>query len=295
MKKLLSVAILLIFPLLFVEAKPIKQVQAIEPKEFIRVKKVDGKVSALEIAVTRYQSRDGNVTVDLVGVVHIGDSTYYNQLNRRFPKYDAVLYELVAPQGTKPEKKRKDDLSSLLPKMISFMLDLDMQLALIDYDKKNFIHADLSFDEMLESVKDKGDDKLTIALSVLVDMLKQNNLKNKPGEEPDFSKAIENPNLLKQQMASQMVNSLELGATMKRLLVDARNKKACEVLVTEMKNGKKSIAIFYGAAHNNDFDKRLRTDHGFICINQEWLTAWGNLDGPPTPPAFRFMKLLMEK
>ena len=38
--------------------------------------------------------------VDLVGAVHIGDKSYYQDLNRRFRKYDAVLYELVAPEGT---------------------------------------------------------------------------------------------------------------------------------------------------------------------------------------------------
>ena len=66
-----------------------------EPK-FMRVKEEDGKVTALEIAVTRYTNKKKTVTVDLVGVVHIGDRAYYQKLNKRLGEYDRVLYELVA-------------------------------------------------------------------------------------------------------------------------------------------------------------------------------------------------------
>ena len=47
-------------------------VAAQQPK-FIRVKESGGKVTALEVAVTRDANKDKSLTVDLVGVVHIGD------------------------------------------------------------------------------------------------------------------------------------------------------------------------------------------------------------------------------
>ncbi len=50
-----------------------------------------------------------NVRVDLVAAVHIADKSYYQELNKRFAGYDAVLYELVAPEGTRiPKGGRKD-------------------------------------------------------------------------------------------------------------------------------------------------------------------------------------------
>src|SRR6476619_4568866 len=80
--------------------------QAQEPR-FIRLKERDGQATALEVAVTRYASKDKSVTVDLVGVVHLGDRVYYKKLNERFEQYEAVLYELVAPPGTQVPKGGK--------------------------------------------------------------------------------------------------------------------------------------------------------------------------------------------
>ena len=38
--------------------------------------------------------------VDLIGVVHIADDAYYQELNKRFAAYDSVLFELVGdPEG----------------------------------------------------------------------------------------------------------------------------------------------------------------------------------------------------
>lgn len=285
--------VLLVGSFTLAQAKPLPGSKPIEPKEFLRVKTIDKVVSGLEIAITRYESRDGKLKVDLVGVVHIGDSSYYNTLNQRLAKYEVVLYELVAPLGAKPAKKN----DGLMPKLVGFFLDLETQLAEVNYDKKNFVHADMSFDEMMQVAGERGDDKITLGLSIIVDMLRQNNLdKKKPGvdDDLDFSKIIENPNLLKQKMVKQLVATAETGPTLKKLLVEDRNKKVMQVLASEVKAGKKHIAIFYGAAHNSDFDQRLRGEHGMICVGQEWLVAWDNLSGPPTPPELRLLKMLLK-
>ncbi len=43
--------------------------------------------------------------VDLIGAVHIAHSAYFQDLNRRFRKYDALLYELVAdPEVNIPDR-----------------------------------------------------------------------------------------------------------------------------------------------------------------------------------------------
>ena len=72
------------------------------------LKDKDDEPVALETAIVRYV-KTGDIVegkpateykeyVDLVGAVHIADKRYYRDLNRRFKKYDAVLYELVAPE-----------------------------------------------------------------------------------------------------------------------------------------------------------------------------------------------------
>jgi len=46
------------------------------------------------------------------------------------------------------------------------------------------------------------------------------------------------------------------------------------VLREQMARGRKRIAIFYGAAHMEDFDRRLRADFGLQPREAVWLEAW---------------------
>jgi hypothetical protein len=272
-----------------------------QPPAFMRVKEEGGKVVALEIAVTRYANKEKNLAIDLVGVVHIGDRAYYQKLSKRLAEYDVVLYELVAPPGTKvPKGGKKDSTSGLLTQLMSTVLGLDSQLACIDYHQKNFVHADLSFETMMDAARERGDDGLTLGLSLVADILRKQNLDGRkkesaqPEKEFDLVEALANPNLLKRDLARQMVAGADLGPTLQTLLVADRNKKACQVLTKQIVDGKKKIAIFYGAAHMPDFDKRMREEFGLERQGQEWLTAWDLRDGK-ADPTLRLLKSLLEK
>jgi hypothetical protein len=63
---------------------------------------------ALQTAIVRFAgSGEQTFVVDLVAAVHYADRGYFERLNRRFRDYDAVLYELVAPEGlTRPTPVR---------------------------------------------------------------------------------------------------------------------------------------------------------------------------------------------
>ncbi len=267
-----------------------------EPR-FMRVKEQGQKVTALEIAITHYAGRGGRLKVDLVGVVHVADRPYYRQLDDRLAGYDVVLYELVAPPGTKvPKVGKKSGLSGLLGSLMTSVLDLDSQLQCIDYSRKNFVHADLSFDAMLAAARARGQDGWTLGLSILGELFRKKDA-GKPGplsgEGPDFAEVLANPNLLKREMARQMTESSDLGPVLQALLVADRNRRACEVLGEQIAAGKKRIAIFYGAAHMPDFDRRLREDFTLERQGQEWLTAW-DLRDERGDPALR-LKSLLEK
>lgn len=265
------------------------------PGKFIRVQRnADKEPTALETAIVRYvpASGEGNLTVDLVSVVHIGDKGYYQKLNKEFENYDVVLYELVAPEGTRIPKggKREGGLNPLamMQQMMKMGMNLESQTELIDYTKKNFVHADMSPDQIAEAMKKRGDDPLTLILSVATEMIRQQNRQaqekdKNPHAQPDLDPLTllldpDGPNKLKKVMATQMEDldgaTAGLGQTLNTILITDRNGAAMKVFAKELANGKKKIAIFYGAAHMPDFEKRLRDDFGLKRGSEQWFTAW---------------------
>jgi hypothetical protein len=57
-------------------------------------------------------------------------------------------------------------------------------------------------------------------------------------------------------------------------LITDRNLAAIEVLRQEIGKGQAKVAIFYGAAHMEDFDGRLRKEFGLQPRETIWLEAW---------------------
>lgn len=265
--------------------------------KFLRIQRdaVD-EPTALETSVVRYVPASGNsgLTVDLVGVVHVADKVYYQKLNKLFEQYDVLLYELVAPQGTRPPKggrREGGNPLAIIQEIMKTVLDLESQMEHIDYTKKNFVHADLSFEEMAKAMEARGDTGITVALNVVADLMRQQNLmKQKPakpgsGKQPESLNDIFNlfldpsgPAKFKQILAAQFEALGDpaggLGQTLNTILVGDRNAAAMKVFQKELTSGKKKIAIFYGAAHMADFEKRLVTDFGMKKQDEKWLTAW---------------------
>jgi len=258
--------------------------------EFIRIQRNENRDPvALQTAIAKYVPAGGEkgAEIDLVAVVHIGEQAYYERLNKEFEKYDALLYELVAPEGNKPPKggeMKSDNPLAMLQQGMTFFLGLEHQLEVVDYRKSNFIHADLSPEGMKKAMKERGDDKMTIILGVSADLLRKRNLDaDKPEPQaPDISLTdLLNPKKFKRIMAQQFEDAggdVSLGGTINRLLVEDRNKACIKVLQQQLTAGKKKIAIFYGAAHMPDFDKRLKEDFGMKRTESEWITAWNLAD-----------------
>jgi hypothetical protein len=269
-------------------------VRKMPASKFLRITQdAKGQPLAMETAIVRYQSGSGDkeLTVDLVSVVHFGERAYYDRLNVRFEDYDAVLYELVAPRGTRIPKggrKATDNPLLLVQKIATLVLDLDLQTERIDYTPKNFIHADLSPNEIAEAIRKRGDDNLTLFLKIAADLLSQQNRQamkaaKQKVEDANFdilslftepTGASKLKRLLAEQLAALESPEGSLGATINTILIRDRNKAAMEALHKEFNNGKKKIAIFYGAGHMPDFERRLAADYGLRPVNTRWLTAW---------------------
>jgi hypothetical protein len=258
-----------------------------EEGKFIRVRR-DGNEGpvAMETAVVHYTSNARpDVSIDLVGAVHIADRSYYDELNKLFEKYDVVLYELVAPEGTRiPQGGRKQKSThpiGLMQEGMGSILELSHQLACVDYSKTNLVHADMSPDEFSKSMEDRGESFIQMFLRLMGTGIAQSAAGAGGMNDTEvvmalFSKdrAIKLKTLLAQQFQSLEGAMSALDGPGGSAIITERNKKCFEVLDKQLAAGKKKIAVFYGAGHLPDMQKRLEADYGFRHASESWLTAW---------------------
>ncbi|MCC9604722.1 hypothetical protein LOC68_26585 [Blastopirellula sp. JC732] len=251
---------------------------------FLRIhENASGKPDALQTAIVRYADpQQPGVYVDLVGAVHIGEQAYYDQLNEEFKNYDALLYEIVAPKGTRIPKggpKKNGSAVSGLQNGMKDMLGLEFQLEQIDYTPQNFVHADMSPEEMAADMAERGDGFLQMFARLMgAGMVQQTK-----GEDMNAAMlmalfADDRQLRMKRLFASQMddmegqMRAIEgkNGST----LISQRNAKAFQVLRQELNDGKKKIGVFYGAGHFADMHRRLVEDFGLQPQSTRWLNAW---------------------
>ena len=245
----------------------------------------------LQTAIVCFESPKG-VRVDLVGAIHIGDKAYFDALNQRFKRYDAVLYELVGPpiHGTdkEAEAKRLKDRERLawighLQTKIRDTLQLQGQLDCIDYKAKNFVHADMDTSQFTATQEEKKESFLSLYFRAAMAQ-KEVNAKN--GTDSEIAGMVMLLKLLtakdgsvglKRMLAQQFESVGDIMAGIESgngtVIVGERNRVALEVMDKEIASGKKHLAIFYGAAHLGDMEKRLKAK-GYKRVKTEWMTAW---------------------
>lgn len=281
-------------------AAPVPLVWAEEPAaateerpKYVRISRdASDEPLALQTAVVRFVPADpakGDLRVDLVGAVHVGDKSYYEALNERFEDYDVVLYELVAPDGARIPKGGRSSAHpvAMLQNGLKSLLELEHQLEYIDYTKDNMLHADMSPDDFAKSMEERGESFFGMFFRMMGQAMAQQSLGKNRTSDFDLLAALfdrDRAGALKRAMAEQfegmegMMQALDgpQGST----LITERNKVALAKLAEQIAAGKKKIAIFYGAGHLGDMEKRLLADFQLRRAGEEWLDAW-NLKRAP--------------
>jgi len=235
----------------------------------------------LETAIVTYRN-DAGVTVDLIGAVHVAEAAYYKLLREKFTAYDALLYELIKPAegGAAPvEKTRSTTFLATLQQVMKDVLELEFQLDHIDYNAPNFVHADLDLETFQRLQAERGENIFMLMLrQMLADMNRPRNVTETTLTElliallsPDRARHLKlllakNFEDIEEQMAA-------LEGPGGSVILTERNKAAIRVLDRTIAAGKKKIGLFYGAAHMNDLEKRVK-EMGFRYVRTQWLTAW---------------------
>ena len=276
----------LLFPIVLVAADAKKDYAF---ADFMRVAKEEGKKlpTSYDTAIVKFVDEKNNIEVHLIGAVHIGDKEYYDELNEIFKRYDAVLYELVAEENAKPSDKSDRGEKSVLSSFQSGMgsaLALDFQLSHIDYHAKNMVHADLNPTEFAQRVSDRGDLVQMVYRAIILGAKKSGAEAQKEDLKTQGrllgSLLASDPTLsLKRVLANEMMSQLDdagwvIGGDDGSAIITDRNAAALKVLSRELKNGKKKIAIFYGAAHLPEFARSLEKDFNLKLSGTDWVIAW---------------------
>ena len=227
----------------------------------------------LQVAVESFE-KDG-ITIDLYGVVHMADKSYFKSIQTDLATYDAVLYEGIK-QGSNPNTETRG--LNFVQKTMARVLGLTFQKDGIDYTGKNMVHADIDIDTLEKSLDGKK-------LSPLQELFSPEQLKSiEPffdafggildmimESQPDFQ------NTLKMKLGTQLSETdiaEQLPPDMKKAIIDDRNQIVMDVLAEQLKTTKsKSFCFFYGAGHNPDFAERLRAQ-GYKATGKRWKTAW---------------------
>jgi len=261
--------------------------------DYIRYVEESGVSSRLQTAVVRFQK--GRTIVDLVGVVHLGDAAYFENLNALLKGYDAVLYEMVggkyspetgADLEVDPEAAPEMGSVRQLQQLARSFLGLEFQLDGIDYSARNFVHADVGWVEFNTLMQARNQNFATLFSRALT-LAEEGDVAGVPNDEKVMEAMMKrifsaimtgNSNELKRSVAPLISESesfiTQLEGDDGTVLISERNRVAMEVLTEEREvRGGGKFAIFYGAGHMPDLEKRLLAE-GFIKEKTIWADAW---------------------
>ena len=268
--------------------------------EFVRFAE-DGKGGGtLDTAIATYQNADG-VVVHLVAAVHVGEKDYYAGLSDTFDTYDALLYELVKPKDgpvpgakapTRPGGTRIRGATAIggIQGMLKNALELQSQLESINYDRPNFVHADLDAETFNEMQEARGETLFRLMLRSMVSEMNRQR-KGAAGAQItmfDLLAAMGSPDSARQYkllLARQMkdVEAQMEGIEGKKgsVIISERNKAALKVLERTIAEGKTNVGVFYGAGHMRGIEDALVDTLGFKRTGVEWRVAWNMKAGGP--------------
>lgn len=203
--------------------------------------------------------------------------------NAQKPEEDAGQTAEEKRETKTPKIQRANDniAMSLIRVMMTSLgtyFRLEYQTEGIDYQAKNFVHADVSMAEFERLQEEKGESWAVLFQKSIEAQLKR---KHRPEEEPKGSHLLlallgdsSGIKITMAKMLGQLEGTAEeIGFGADSVIIGERNRVALEIFDREVKGGRKHMGIFYGAAHLSDMERRLEA-RGYQRKAERWLTAW---------------------
>ncbi|MHC5011514.1 MAG: hypothetical protein ACYTG6_11280, partial [Planctomycetota bacterium] len=199
---------------------------------------------------------------------------------------DIVLFEGVIPEGQGMDALTQEDgqdnaLRDLQAKLGAF-LGLEFQLDHIAYGRPHFVHADLTMEQMNGMLSADGEDRdvQEVVGGGLPDMAA---LMKIARPILDILTAVGDAiPALRTRMKRSMAGALAtqavspsgmVPADLYDLLIVQRNAVVLARLA-EIPPDARTVAVFYGAAHLEDLERRMTEQMGYERAGARWMTAW---------------------
>jgi|GEM_PF-364365 len=262
---------------------------------FLRFTK-EGARPGLQAAVLHYV-KAGAPRVDLVGAVHAADAAYFRETQRWLDRVDVVLYEMVKPKDSKPweraeDASRPESAVTAFQKALARLFDLTFQLERIDYRRAHFVHADMTAEEFTAAGGAGMTKEAEGMLARVKPLLAMAEAAMRPPADasPERRASAERMRANVKEMLARMLGSV--GSNAGRLLgggeagdlIIGQRDEVVMRRLDELPPGLSSVAIFYGAAHLSDLEKRL-VERGYARAGGRWVTAWDVLPPAEAAPA----------
>ncbi len=251
--------------------------------------------SSLQTGKFKLISRETGDIIYLIGVIHIGEKSYYEKIRSLSRDLDVLFYEGVAFPRQKALNSRFSILENIsqanksagLKEIMKYQGIFARKIRLARQVEElvpeyNWVNADVSYVEFLSILKkyDMPQDRLTNYLSLDSKNMFQDYIEIKDMEETDpiFIKKMKE---YKKKIALNLVNSAnelcygDKMAPVREIIITERNKIAMNYIKKRLNSeNPQVIGMLYGAAHIPDFLNILQAEYGFIIDSHEWLNAW---------------------
>lgn len=180
----------------------------------------------------------------------------------------------AAPASPKPAGGRTDDARRDLYGELASALDTDLQVRSIDYDRSNWVPADLPMEELLDRLWIRGERSATIEMISNPGGFQQGILRfllSIVSKSPAFKKMV----IEALGTGGGDARRSGMSTVDSRIILDERNDAVIGQLreVLSHPAPPSSIAIFYGAAHMPDFERTLRQEFGLEPASMSWHRA----------------------
>jgi hypothetical protein len=249
----------------------------------------------------------------LAAVSHIGETNYYDHLQTFLNAQPLVLFEGVGydeakgqfgkrrdrarPGATEEEETPAASETSSLQSTLAQSLGLAFQLDAIDYDRPNFRNSDMSISQLqtflTKRLQDQDDDDKDSgggANAEFLALLQAMDGSSWLGAVMHMGVKLlgSSPKLqaMSRLMMIEVLGELKgdlsqvqgLPPSMQKLirvLIQTRNDVVIRDLKAALSRKKPpaSIAVFYGAAHMNDMEKRLLKELDYQRAGEKWMPA----------------------